>query len=181
MTNTALIIIDAQQAFRDPAMGARNNPAAEANIARLLAHWRQEGEPVIHVFHSSLETGSLLRAGKPGHAFLPEAQPLAHELCLEKSVNSAFIGTRLAEHLKAQRIANLVMAGFTTDHCISTSVRMGANLSFDISLVSDATATYARLGEDGKEYSADMVHNVSLASLQGEFCQLCCSSDILLE
>ena len=181
MTNTALIIIDAQQAFRDPAMGARNNPAAETNIARLLAHWRQEGWPVIHVFHSSLEADSLLRAGLPGHAFLPEAQPLANELCLEKSVNSAFIGTQLAEHLKAQRIANLVMAGFTTDHCISTSVRMGANLSFDISLVSDATATYARLGEDGKEYSADMVHNVSLASLQGEFCQLCCSSDILLE
>ena len=172
MTNTALIIIDAQQAFRDPAMGARNNPAAEANIARLLAHWRQEGEPVIHVFHSSLEAGSLLRAGQPGHAFLPEAQPLPNELCLEKSINSAFIGTRLAEHLEAKGIANLVMAGFTTDHCVSTSVRMGANLGFNVTLVSDATATYARVGEDGKEYSADIVHNVSLASLQDEFCRV---------
>ena len=181
MTNTALIIIDAQQAFRDPAMGARNNPDAEANITRLLTHWRQEDEPVIHVFHSSLEAGSLLRAGQPGHAFLPEAQPLANELCLEKSVNSAFIGTRLAEHLEAKGITNLVMAGFTTDHCVSTSVRMGANLGFAVTLVSDATATYAKVGEDGKEYSADIVHNVSLASLQGEFCQLRCSSDILLE
>ena len=153
-------------------MGARNNPAAEANIARLLAHWRQEGEPVIHVFHSSLEAGSLLRAGLPGHAFLPEAQPLANELCLEKLVNSAFIGTRLTEHLEAKGITNLVMAGFTTDHCVSTSVRMGANLGFNVTLVSDATATYAKVGEDGKQYSADIVHNVSLASLQGEFCHL---------
>ena len=172
MTNTALIIIDAQQAFRDPAMGARNNPAAEANIARLLAHWRQEGEPVIHVFHSSREAGSLLKAGLPGNAFLPEAQPLANELCLEKSVNSAFIGTRLTEHLEAKGIANLVMAGFTTDHCVSTSVRMGANLGFNVTLVSDATATYAKVGDDCKEYSADLVHNVSLASLQGEFCRV---------
>ena len=172
MINTALIIIDAQQAFRDPAMGARNNPAAETNIARLLAHWRQEGWPVIHVFHSSLEADSLLRAGLPGHAFLPEAQPLANELCLEKLVNSAFIGTRLTEHLEAKGITNLVMAGFTTDHCVSTSVRMGANLGFNVTLVSDATATYAKVGEDGKQYSADIVHNVSLASLQGEFCRL---------
>ena len=172
MTNTTLIIIDAQQAFRDPAMGERNNLAAEANIARLLVHWRQEGEPIIHVFHSSLEAGSLLRAGQPGHAFMPEAQPLPDELCLEKSVNSAFIGTGLADHLEDQRIANLVMAGFTTDHCVSTSVRMGANLGFNVTLVSDATATYTRVGEDGKEYSADIVHNVSLASLQDEFCRV---------
>ena len=181
MTNTALIIIDAQQAFRDPAMGARNNPAAESNIARLLAHWRQEGLPVIHVFHSSLEADSLLRAGSPGHAFLPEAQPLVNELCLEKSVNSAFIGTQLTEHLEANGITNLVMAGFTTDHCVSTSVRMGANLGFNVTLVSDATATYAKVGDDGKQYSAELVHKVSLASLQGEFCQLRFSSDILLE
>ena len=172
MNNIALIIIDAQQAFRDPAMGARNNPDAETNIARLLARWRQEGWPVIHVFHSSLETYSLLRAGLPGHAFMPEAQPLPDEPCLEKLVNSAFIGTGLDDYLIDKRIANLVMAGFTTDHCVSTSVRMGANLGFNITLVSDATATYARVGEDGKEYSADIVHNVSLASLQDEFCRL---------
>ena len=179
MTNTALIIIDAQQAFRDPAMGARNNPAAEANIARLLAHWRQECWSVIHVFHSSLEAGSLLKAGLPGHVFLPEAQPLTNELCLEKSVNSAFIGTRLAEHLEASSITNLVMAGFTTDHCVSTSLRMGANLGFGVTLASDATATYAKVGEDGKEYSADIVHNVSLASLQGEFCRVRRTADLL--
>ena len=179
MTNTALIIIDAQQAFRDPAMGARNNPAAETNIARLLAHWRQEGWPVIHVFHSSLEADSLLRAGLPGHAFMPEAQPLPDEPCLEKLVNSAFIGTGLAEHLEANSIANLVMAGFTTDHCISTSVRMGANFGFGIHLAGDATATYARVGEDGKEYSADVVHNVSLASLQSEFCRVRRTADLL--
>ena len=160
-------------------MGARNNPAAEANIARLIAHWRQEDGPVIHVFHSSLEARSLLRAGLPGHTFLPEAQPLADELCLEKSVNSAFIGTRLSEHLKAQRITNLVMAGFTTNHCVSTSVRIGANLGFNITLVSDATATYAKPSDDDKEYSADIVHNVSLASLQGEFCRVRRTADLL--
>ena len=56
---------------------------------------------------------------------------------------------------------------------------MGANLGFAVTLVSDATATYAKVGEDGKEYSADLVHNVSLASLQGEFCQLRRTLDLL--
>ena len=57
---------------------------------------------------------------------------------------------------------------------------MAANLGFNATLVTDATATYARVGSDGQIYSADCVNKVSLASFQDEFCQLSLSSDILL-
>lgn len=34
---TALVLIDVQQGLADPSLGKRNNPDAEANMARLLA------------------------------------------------------------------------------------------------------------------------------------------------
>jgi nicotinamidase-related amidase len=53
-TNTALVVVDVQRAIDDPfwaADGPRNNPGAEANIAKLLAEWRRIGYPIFHVRH----------------------------------------------------------------------------------------------------------------------------------
>ena len=59
--NTALILIDVQNGFDDPRFGRRNNPHAEANIAALLAAWRESGRPVVHIKHNSVLPGSPLR------------------------------------------------------------------------------------------------------------------------
>ncbi|KAL4981751.1 Isochorismatase-like protein [Aspergillus falconensis] len=107
-----------------------------------------------------------------------------------KNVNSAFIGTRLESYLREHGIRQLIVAGLTTDHCVSTSVRMAADLGVvdrysegkpflngdgsqsravtvdkgRILLVGDATATWAKGGFD-----AETVHAVTLASLDGGF------------
>lgn len=57
----------------------------------------------------------------------------------------------------------------TTEHCISTSVRMAANLGFDVTLIEDACATFDRIGPNGKKFSAELIHEVELAALNGEF------------
>ncbi|MEM7348789.1 MAG: cysteine hydrolase family protein [Chloroflexota bacterium] len=179
MKNTALLLIDVQQGLDDPALGKRNNPQAEANIALLLAEWRANERPIIHIHHNSVEPNSPLRPEAPGNAFKPEAQPLAGETHFTKSVNSAFIGTNLEQHLQTNVISSLVVVGLTTDHCVSTTVRMAANLGFGVTLISDATATHERQGPDGTLYSADEMHTINLASLHGEFCQVKSTSDIL--
>ena len=181
MTNTALIIIDVQKGFDDPSWGNRNNPDAEAKIELLLSAWRKNKRPVIHVQHCSVEPGSPLRSDLPGYEFKEEAKPIAGEKHFTKTVNSAFIGTDLEEYLRSCDIEELVIVGLTTDHCVSTTTRMAGNLGFKVRLVSDATATFDRRGEDGTQYLASDIHNIHLASLNGEFCAVRSAQQVLNE
>ena len=180
MNNTALLIIDVQKGLDDPALGRnRNNPQAEANMALLLSEWRRRNRPVIHVRHCSVEPHSPLRRGLPGHAFKEEVLPLAGEKQFDKSGNSAFVGTGLADYVRGREISSLVVVGLTTDHCVSATTRNAADLGFEVTLVSDATATYERQDHEGVIHPAEVVHKVNLASLKGEFCGIRCTDELL--
>lgn len=175
----ALLVLDVQKGMDDVCWGTRNNPEAEANIALLLARWRDTGRPVIHVHHHSVVPNSPLQEGLPGTEVKKEARPLETEKQFIKSVNSAFIGTKLEHYLRKQGISTLVVVGLTTDHCVSTTVRMAANLGFGVTLVSDATATFERQGPDSALYSAEDVHTINLVSLHKEFCTVRSTMDLL--
>ena len=178
-SRTALLLIDVQQGLDDPRWGARNNPEAEQRIAELLAAWRATDRPVIHIQHLSREPESPLREDAPGHAFKVEALPIPGEPVFRKQVNSAFIGTDLETHLRARGIGTLVVAGITTDHCVSSTARMAANLGFRVTVIEDATATFERRGPDGIHYSAEVMHRVALASLHGEFATIRSTREVL--
>lgn len=177
--NAALIIIDVQRGFDDPQWGRRNNPEAEANIARLLQAWRESGRPVYHVQHLSREPGSPLRPESPGCDFKDEVRPLDGEPIVQKHVNSAFIGTDLEDQLRRSGIDTVVITGLTTNHCVSTTTRMAGNLGFNTYVVGDAAATFDRLGPDGRLFPAEQVHDVSLASLHEEFATVTTTADVL--
>jgi len=170
LKNSALLLIDVQKGFDDPVWGVRNNPQAELNMETLLNHWRSKQWPVVHIQHCSIEPNSPLRPEVEGNQFKEFAQPKEGEPVFKKTVNSAFIGTELEEYLCTKGIQSLVIVGLTTDHCVSTSTRMAGNLGFDVTLVSDAVATFDRTGPDGVHYSAEQIHQIHLASLHGEFC-----------
>lgn len=107
------------------------------------------------------------------------AQPLADEAVFSKQVNSAFIGTRLQEYLAEHSITRLLVAGFTTNHCVSTTVRMAANLGYLVWVAEDATATFSRKSFDGTLYKAQDVHLISLASLHDEFARIVKTNEII--
>ena len=175
----ALLLIDVQQGLASPSPGLRNNPQAESNMAKLLACWRTQGLPIVHIQHCSTEPNSPLRPELPGNAFKHEVQPLAGEPVFRKTVNSAFIGTGLEQYLQDNNIFQLVIIGLTTDHCVSASTRTASDLGFEVTLISDATAAFERNGYDGVHYSGDEIHRVNLISLDGEFCRIRSTAEII--
>lgn len=176
--NTALVLVDVQQGFTDPHWGNRNNPTAEQKIKELLNLFRKASLPVIHVQHLSAEENSPLCPGQPGVELMAPMAPQGMERIFQKRVNSAFIGTDLEKHLRSEDIRSLVMVGFTSDHCVSTSARMAANLGFSVGIVSDATVAFDRQGVHST-YPANLVHDVSLASLNGEFATIMTTEEVV--
>lgn len=180
MTGPALLIIDVQRAIDDPSWGGdRNHPEAEENIARLLACWRARRWPVIHVRHASCEPQSTYRQDGPGFAFKPEAMPIEGEAIVEKSTNSAFIGTTLEADLRQAGTRRLVIAGMITNNSVEATVRMAGNLGFDTMLVADATATFGRHDYAGHWRTADEVHAMSLANMSGEYARVVTTAELL--
>jgi nicotinamidase-related amidase len=177
--NTALLVIDVQKGFDDPKWGARNNPLAESQIARLLAAFRVAGRTIIHVQHDSVTAAGIFRPGTTGHEHKAEAMPLVGEAIYHKSVNSAFIGTALERDLRQLGIDSLIITGLTTNHCVSTSTRMAGNLGFDTYIVADATATFERRALDGSMRPAEEVHLSALSDLSDEFATVTLTRDVL--
>lgn len=178
---TALLVIDVQVAFDEiEATGQRRtNPDAVARIADLLAAFRRAGASIIHIRHASTEAGSHLRREAPGFSVRPEAREQPGEMVLEKSVNSAFIGTGLEQFLRATGIDTVAVVGATTNHCVETTARMAGNLGFRTLLVRDATWTFGRTGPDGDFHDAAAVHAMTLANLHGEFAEIVRASEVV--
>jgi nicotinamidase-related amidase len=178
----ALLIIDVQFAIEHPRWarwGPRNNLHAEERIAQLLAAWRASQRPFIHVRHMSREPDSPYRPHQPGNDFKPQVSPLPHERIVEKSTNSAFIGTTLEADLRAAGIDTLIITGVITNNSVEATARMAGNLGFNTIVVADATATFARPDFNGVRRSADEVHAMSLANLQDEYAAIMTTQEIL--
>ena len=112
----ALIVIDVQQGFFDASWGPRNNPQAEANIARLISAWRRAGMPIRHVHHSSRSAAGSFYKGTAGHDPKTEAVPAPGEAIYLEEVNSGFLGTTLEHDLRAEGVNTRVIVGLTTNH-----------------------------------------------------------------
>ncbi|WP_421787888.1 isochorismatase family protein [Hyphobacterium sp.] len=166
-----LLPVDIQKGLDQYAVtvGGHSNPDFDANVTKLFAAARAAGRAIVHIKHNSTELDSLLRPGAPGNAFKPEAEPRPGEPVIEKTVNSAFIGTGLEQRLHLMGADHLVIFGMTTEHCVSTTVRMAGNLGFRTTLVGDATAAFPAATPEGETIDAATHHKVHLAALHNEF------------
>ena len=170
--DAALLVIDVQQAIDDRRWGRRNNPNAEGAIAALLAAWRAEGLPIVHIRHDSVEPGSPYRPERPGAAFKAETRPREGETVIAKSAHSAFVGTRLEKALDALGATTLVVCGVLTHNSVEATVRHAADLGYRVFVVADACWAVDIRDLNGRLWPAEDVHALSLACLNGEYAEI---------
>ena len=168
-TTAALLVIDLQKAIDAPYWGPRNNPDCERNVAALLERWRATRRPIYHIKHDSTEPQSAYRPGQPGNDFKDDVKPQPDEAVITKRVNSAFVGTGLGTLLKVAGHGPLVITGVLTNNSVEATVRMGGNLGFEIYVVSDGCFAVDKKTLDGRVFSAEDVHALSLANMSGEY------------
>lgn len=169
--DAVLLPIDMQKGFGAPGAPALSS-LPDGPASRLLDAWRRSGRSVIHVRHDSVEPGSAFAPGLPGHALREGFSPRTGEALVAKSVNAAFIGTDLDLRLRRLGATTIVAFGLTTDRCVSTTVRVGANLGYRMIVAADACAAFDQPGLDGAPIPAALAHAVHLATLADEFAEV---------
>jgi nicotinamidase-related amidase len=182
LDTAALVVVDAQQGFADAGYwGERDNPGAEANIGRLVSHWRARQRPLVIVRHDSADPASPLHPSSPGNALL-EVVGQSWDLLVTKSVNSAFHGSPdLHAWLRGAGVHTVVVCGITTNHCCETTARVGGNLGYDVRFALDATHTFDRVAPDGEVVPAATLARVTATNLHGEFATVVATADLVAE
>lgn len=178
LSRAVLLPIDMQRGFDEPSWPRRWNDRVDANGLALLDEWRRSGRPIIHVRHDSIEPGSTLAPGTPGNDFRSGFSPQGDEPRISKSVNSAFIGTDLDLRLKRLGAKHVVVFGISTDMCVSTTIRTGANMGWDMVLVPDACDCFDLPDGKGGTISAEDIQAAHVATLAFEFCRALSTAEL---
>jgi nicotinamidase-related amidase len=177
LAEATLVVIDAQREYVDGALPLPGAGIALANVASLLSAARAAGAPIVHVQHKG-RPGGLFDPEKTAFAFADEAAPRNGETVVEKALPNGFAGTDLAEVLEQAGRKRLIVAGFMTHMCVSSTARAALDLGYQTTVISDASATRDLPdGERGVILAADL-HRAELAALADRFSIVCKASDI---
>ena len=169
LDRSVLVIIDAQRDYLDGALPLVGIGPALEETAKLLALARREGVPVVHVVHHGKPGGALFNPTGPGSEILPAVAPIEDEAVIVKGLPNSFAGTELDRRLKLIGRPELILAGFMTHMCVSSTARAALDLGYRNTIVADATATRDLPDGAGGVIPATALHRANLAALSDRF------------
>jgi nicotinamidase-related amidase len=180
INRSALLVIDVQESFAVlPRWSRRNNPAFEANVARLLKAYRAAALPVIFFLHSDSDAG--FKPTSPHYRLLPFLTPRDGEPLLHKTTRNCFTSTNLQSRLVAADIRRLVITGIQTEQCCETTARVGGDFGYDVDFVTEATRTFPIPGPGGAELDVDAIVERTEYVLRGRFARIATVEEIVAE
>ncbi|HXE16753.1 MAG TPA: isochorismatase family protein [Stellaceae bacterium] len=179
VADAALVLIDLQNEYRAGPIAVTGADAAIANAARLLRAARDARAPIVHVAHKGRAGGLFDREAARGQIVAP-LMPQADETVVEKGMPNAFAGTDLKTLLDASGRKNLILCGFMTHMCVSSTARAATDLGFRVTI--DASSCGTRDLPDGKggTVAAAILHDVSLAELADRFAIVARATDEII-
>lgn len=169
LADSVLLVIDAQGEYRDGRLPLEGIDASLDVLAALLGRARAAGGVVIHVAHKG-RAGGLFDRDAAGGAILAQAAPMPGEPIVEKPLPNAFAGTDLAATLAATGRKEVVVAGYQTHMCISSTARAALDLGYRVTIPHDACATRALPDPTGgAPIDGVAIHRHALAELADRF------------
>ncbi|WP_208648531.1 isochorismatase family protein [Micromonospora inaquosa] len=143
MNKAALVVIDVQESFRQrPIWAYGSNPDVIRQVDRLVAAARQRGDLVVWVLHSEPGTGGLFDPTLGYVRLIDGLVPAEGEPTLVKTAHNAFTTTNLQQLLTQAGITDITVCGIRTEQCVETTTRVGADLGYRMTFVTDATLTF---------------------------------------
>ncbi|BBF93779.1 cysteine hydrolase family protein [Blastochloris tepida] len=178
LADAVVVVVDAQREYVDGHLPLVGVHEALARLADVLAAARAAGAPVIHVQHRGAAGGAFDPAG-PGFAFADPAAPVTGERVVEKTQPNSFAGTDLAEAVAETGSRQIVLVGFMTHMCVSTTARAALDHGLGVTVIADACATrHLPDPTGGPVIPAAEIHRVALAELADRFAIVCRASDL---
>jgi nicotinamidase-related amidase len=164
----ALILIDCQNEYLDGKLALPGIDAAIVETARILEKARGRDTPIFHIVHRGSRGGVFDREGHGGQISAP-LRPEPGEAVIEKTLPNAFARTSLQDRLLETGRQRLVIAGFMTHMCVSSTVRAALDLGYRSTVVAAATATRPLPVPGGGVIAADALQKAALAELADRF------------
>jgi len=179
LRNACLVLIDIQNEYLAGPIAVHDAETAIASAARLLGVARDCGAPIVHVAHRGRAGGLFDRSAARGQ-IVPSLTPGEGEIVIEKGLPNAFAATELQARLVEFGRKDLILVGFMTHMCVSSTARAALDLGFRVTI--DAASCSTRDLPDGKGgvIPARTIHEVALVELSDRFAIVARDSSALL-
>ena len=168
LSETALVIIDAQMEYVDGKLPLSGMDQALPTLGGLVDRARSAGAAIVHVVHQG-KAGGLFDLDGHGGQVVSQATPGDGETIVYKGLPNAFAGTNLHDVLQGIDRPSLTLAGFMTHMCVSSTARAALDLGYKTIVAGDATATRDLPNPMGGFVSAADIQRVALAEISDRF------------
>ncbi|MCJ1395453.1 hypothetical protein MMC18_008339 [Xylographa bjoerkii] len=152
-SDSALVIIDAQQEYASGLLKVSNAASSCAAIKSLLEKYRSAGGAIVHIHHETPEGAPVFTQGKEVSETMKGLEAQKGEKVIWKKHPGSYAGTDLQKWLDEKSMKKVVLVGYMAHVCVSTTARQASELGYDVVLVEDAIGDRDIPGISGDEVS----------------------------
>jgi len=160
-TDSALIIIDAQNEYAEGKLQVSNVAQSRKAITHLLEKYRGSSGTIVHVKHSVPEGAPVFTPKTALSEEFEELTPKGGEKVIDKQHPSAFADTPLHDYLGGIGQKKIVLTGYMAHVCVSTTARDAARLGYDVLIAEDAVGDRDIPGASGAEVTKMVMHELA--------------------
>ena len=172
-SDSALLIIDAQNEYASGNLKVTNAETSGKVIASLLEKYRAANGKVVHILHKTPEGAPIFTPNTELANEFDALKAKDGEELIWKQHPGSFAETKLDEVLKVWGIKKVVLTGYMAHVCVSTTARQASQRGYDVIVVEDGIGDRDIPGVKGEELT-----KVALAELGDAFATVVKSEEI---